>query len=438
MRRFLVAALLLAALIGCSETKSDAPPVQQAGVAPSNPPPPAPQPSADPAPTPPPGAQPSQSPTPPPAAPARAKGGVDFAHQARLLYEVAACGVETPPPAGFDASVIEKHCALMREDMSQYRTRWLERAREFLSKVVPAGIPNTVVYPFGGGDLLTALATFPDATDITTISLEGGGDPRTIDTLRGGQLKVSLSAIRTNVQHVTTLFWAATTSLNRAANSQLPGQVVFALVALAVHGFEPVSLRYFTFEPDGALHYVTAEDIAANDSRKKKREEKQRLMVRPDLYNHFEIEYRPRGAAAGAPVRVYRHIAYDLSDGYLRRDPALLRHLESKGKVTGMTKAAANYMWRDDFSMIRDYLLANMEWMISDATGIPPSFASTAGFQQEVWGRFSGAAFTTGPAARERELAKLWRERPYREMPIRYGYHDRDKHDHLLVTARAR
>ena len=43
--------------------------------------------------------------------------------------------------------------------------------------------PKTVVYPFGGGDLLSALVAFPDATEITTISLELAGDPRRLKTL---------------------------------------------------------------------------------------------------------------------------------------------------------------------------------------------------------------------------------------------------------------
>ena len=44
-------------------------------------------------------------------------------------------------------------------------------------------MPKTVVYPFGGGDLLSALVAFPDATEITTISLEQAGDPRRLRTL---------------------------------------------------------------------------------------------------------------------------------------------------------------------------------------------------------------------------------------------------------------
>ena len=60
---------------------------------------------------------------------------------------------------------------------------WLTRGPALLSQVVPRDLPPTVVYPFGGGDLLTALVMFPKATEITTLSLEPAGDPRTVDAL---------------------------------------------------------------------------------------------------------------------------------------------------------------------------------------------------------------------------------------------------------------
>ena len=54
-----------------------------------------------------------------------------------------------------------------------------------------------------------------------------------------------------------------------------------------------------------------------------------------------------------------------------------------------MTKAASYLLWRDNFSTIRDYLLDNMEFMVSDSTGIPPKFATKAGFVQEAYGKFN-------------------------------------------------
>ena len=53
-----------------------------------------------------------------------------------------------------------------------------------------------MVYPFGGGDLISALTTYPEATEITTMSLEHAGDPRRIKGITTEQLKASLQLIR--------------------------------------------------------------------------------------------------------------------------------------------------------------------------------------------------------------------------------------------------
>ena len=64
----------------------------------------------------------------------------------------------------------------------------------------PAGLPSSVVYPFGGGDLVGALVTFPDAKEITTISLEHAGDPTRLAKLtKKAELRQHLADFRAAV-----------------------------------------------------------------------------------------------------------------------------------------------------------------------------------------------------------------------------------------------
>src|SRR4029453_4941585 len=107
-------------------------------------------------------------------------------------------------------------------------------------------------------------------------------------------------------------------------------------------------------------------------------------------FSNVEIEYAKAGSAER--LGVIRHVAQDLSDKALESSTGLLRHLSEKGTVSGMTKAASQLLWADEFSMIRNYLLKNAVWMISDSTGIPPRFATAAGFVQDTWGKFDGPA----------------------------------------------
>src|SRR5688572_18497277 len=103
---------------------------------------------------------------------ARAEDARDFISDAKVFYRVASCGGSEAPPADLDATTIEKHCVEMKKRYEYITKNYVEKARAFFGPLQPADLPNTVVYPFGGGDLLSALVTFPNATEITTISLE--------------------------------------------------------------------------------------------------------------------------------------------------------------------------------------------------------------------------------------------------------------------------
>jgi hypothetical protein len=377
---------------------------------------------------------PSDAVQPPAAAPAPAPArGQDFGREARLLFRVVACAGDEPLPAALDAEAIREHCNGLQPLVEKYRTRYLSVAGPFLSKIRPAGLPGIVVYPFGGGDLLSALTTYPDATEITTLSLELAGDPRRLGSLPKEALVASLGLVRQTIAPLLSFSDSTSQNLMKGQRGEIPGQIAFFLVALAVHGQEPVSLRFFRIETDGSLHYYSGDEIAAAD-RNNARSLKG-SWTPPDFnpaFANVEIAFRARGAAAGA-LRIHRHIAANLADGPLKKDPSVLRHLEMKGRVAAMTKAASYLLWRPDFTLVREYLLGHMELMISDTTGIPPSFAGKAGFVQDTYGSFRGS-FLPASKVYNDELRNLWDSQPARRLPIRYGYPDSARSYNLLVT----
>src|SRR5688572_5527201 len=126
---------------------------------------------------------------------AHADKGVDFIDDAKLLYRVAACGGGDAVDAKL-TTIVAKHCKAINEKLDKFRDEYFVKHREWFTGVVPKDAPKTVVYPFGGGDLLSALVAFPDATEITTISLELAGDPRRLRTLKPTPVALSLGGLR--------------------------------------------------------------------------------------------------------------------------------------------------------------------------------------------------------------------------------------------------
>lgn len=351
--------------------------------------------------------------------------GATFTEDVRSAARVAACASEGAIPPSVAAATVEAHCAALRAGYDEYQRDWLSVAAPFLAKLRPSDLSKTVVYPFGGGDLVTALATFPDATEITTISLEAAGDVRGVRRAEDAKLSADLATLR---DHLGKLFLKAhskTSNLDIETRGAVPGEIAFSLAALVIHGFEPTTLRYFRFEPDGALHWFTEEEIEAAT--------KPSNVKRSNPFSCAEIRFRRPGDAED---RVFRHVAYDLSDASLKHSPALLRHLDAKGKVSAMTKAASHLLWDDEhFATIRRYLVKNVDWMISDDTGIPPRVASRQGFSQDFYGQYEWPQAFGAVNNRDAVDLKV-RFAGNAPLPFRYGYPDAKSQGHLIVTRR--
>ena len=377
------------------------------------------------------------------AAPAAAEG-VDFIDDAKLLYRVAACGnADQPLPVALTkgdekttkalTKIVDAHCKRILEYMGKFRAQYFDKGRAWFDEVVPKTVPSTVVYPFGGGDLISALVAFPTATEITTISLEQSGDPRRISKLTVNQIDNSLGVLRRDIGGLISVGSNTSENLSAGQRNDLPGQVSSFLLGLVAGGYEPVSMKFFKLDDTGAIKYLEQADIDASDKEKGKslKGDWQDPSFSP-AFSNVEIQYRKIGDTA---VRVHRHIGWNLGDAYLKANPQLIKHLEKKGKVTMLTKGASYLLWRGDFSLIRNYMLDHLAWMLSDSTGIPPFYARQSKLDQIPYGYYSGAFLEGAQDGRhDQAFIELWRTSKKRKLPFRFGYVDKEKQAHLVVT----
>jgi len=352
-----------------------------------------------------------------------APGGHDFTPDGKVLLAVGACA-EIPPPENFDPKVLANHCDVIKKAQLDYLMKWVSPARTFFAEHVPRDIPKKVVYPFAGGDLSTALTVFPNADEITTISLEPAGDPRALATLKGRDLDAALRKVQDELKFLYRVNFSNTINMIDAMREgTLPTQLIFGLSALKIHGYEVVALRYFKLEPDGQIHYLDDKEVAAAPA-----PEKAKPQVRNRIFANAEIQFRKPGGR----IQVYRHIQQNLDNEHLKQDPRTLKHLEAKGTIAGMTKAASYLLSWDSFSAMRDYLTGHTTWMVSDATGVAPKWGKPAGFEYETYGAFMGPHIQAGGS-----IAKDWRvefeAEPKRELAFRFGYYDKHNANHLVI-----
>ncbi len=351
----------------------------------------------------------------------------EFLPEAQLLLANGACG----GPAQGAAPVLKlvaAHCKVVTAAQTDYRDKWLALARPFFAEHVPSSIPKTVVYPFAGGDLATALTVFPDADEITTLSLEPAGDPRGMASLKTGPLKKALATAATELSSLYRDNYSVTMNMIGAMRgSAISTQLLFGLSALWVHGYELVGMRYFTIGETGELEYFDDAAIAAIDARKLE------TGKRNAAFGSVEIRFRKKGSTR---EQVYRHVQANLDDAHIKKSGGVLKHLEKKGKVAAMTKAASYLLTFNDFGSMRKYLVDNAQWMVSDSTGLGPKYGKPAGFVYETYGKFDATNMPAGDS-----ITPFWKTeykaQPARDLKFRFGYPDRKNSNHLVIMRKA-
>ena len=376
----------------------------------------------------------------------KVKPGEDFIAEISTLYRVVACGhLDQPLPESVthgDADrtaklqrVVDRHCKALKPQMDKYREDYFGKARAWFVEHEPKALPRSVVYAFGGGDLVSALVAFPDATEITTISLELSGDPRRIGALTPEQLDAALAGFRRDIGLLIGVGSNLSTNLSDQQRSAIAAQLSSHLLGMATGGYEPVSARYFSLDDTGAIHYFTKAEI---DADVKPGAPLSGMWKAPSFAQSFynvEVEYR---APNDPTVRTFRHIGWNLGNDYLKKHGNLIAHLDAKGKVAICVKGGSYLLWNDEFSMFRRYLIDHLAWMVTDSTGVAPSFVDPTKLQQEAYGRFDGPpagyGFESMNGARaDVAFRKLWAGAKDR-MPFRFGYLDRNGQNHLVIT----
>jgi hypothetical protein len=363
------------------------------------------------------------------------KGGHDFIDDARALYKIVGCTDGAMPASLGDpkhAAAVERHCKSIKKDVDRYRDEYFVKARAWFANKVPADATQ-LVYLFSGADLISALVAFPNATEITTMSLELAGDPRPYAKLTPAELEKDLAGFRDESGLLIQVGSNSSKNLSKQQRRFLPGQVSSFLLAMAIGGYEPVSLRYFRIEPDGKLHYFTKAEIDADTKATSSLRPTWNKPAFAESFRHSEIQYRKIGDIT---VRTHRHIAWNVEDKFLSEHGEVLKHLESKGKVHMMVKGGSYLLWFKNFSTIRNYILGNLKWMLSDSTGPAPTHAKPAGMIQEAYGRYQGPVdeIRVVDGTREDLDMKALFAASKQPMPFRFGYLDKNNNKHVVIT----
>ena len=245
-----------------------------------------------------------------------------------------------------------------REHAREYAAQWFRYDELYFapmrswsaSELVPRIGPSPrVTYMFGGPDLISALALFPEAKHYALGGLEPVGQLTNPLTLPPDELHASLAMLRKSTEVIMNFSHFITKDMKtELAASHFQGVFPIMLVFLSFTDARIDRAERLTLQRDGTL--AAGENAGGQPA--------------------LRIVFRPGPGAMPAEI-VY--LQANLADGALKSNPAVVSWLASQGRATGYLKAASYLLHSGGFNTIRDFLLGHCSSIVQDDSGIPLS-----------------------------------------------------------------
>ena len=327
---------------------------------------------------------------------------------------------------GMPPSPASPLAALAREPGWQQHARYFDSAWAGLDKHQLSSIrawsgaqltePRPVVfYMFSGPDFLYADAFFDKASTYVLSGLEPVGQVPDLAAMPRGSLGRDLNELRASLNSVLNLSFFITKKMKTELNSgRLTGTLPVLYVFLARAGKTIRDVSLVALDKVGAVH-------PAGEA------------GRASAAKGVKIDFT--GGDGRAQTLYY--FSTDLSDGGVKTS-GFLEFCKGLGLGQGdsLVKSASYLMHSDNFSKVRDFLLANSSAIVQDDSGIPIRFFDPEKWRLQPFGRYLGP-ISIFPGRGQAKLGELFRKGKAQPIDFGIGYRWRPRESNLLLATRS-
>jgi hypothetical protein len=272
----------------------------------------------------------------------------------------------------------------------------------------PASEENgPMFYMFSGPDFLYANAFFPNASTYILCGIEPVGPVPDIEKIPHAALFSALANLRKSLDSV--LSWSFFITKNMKVDlrqTQLNGTLPILYVFLAragctIDSVTPVALDHAgNFVPEGKG-------------------------TTPGVKIVF---FGPSGRQ-----QTLYYFTSDVADWAIKTNPGFIKFCEQQGQGVALLKAASYLMHSNNFSQVRDFLLAHSKLILQDDSGIPRRF-----FTNDKW-NIRHCGHYVGPIGRFKEhpqpdLAKENAESKPALLEFSFGYQWQPSRSSLIIA----
>jgi hypothetical protein len=303
----------------------------------------------------------------------------------------------------------QRHARFFDSAFGQLEQRQLSRIRAWSDAHLAAPKP-TMFYMFSGPDFLYADAFYPKATTYVLSALEPPGQVPDLTRLPRGAVGAALYNVEHSLGSILSFSFFITKQMKTDLRAgQISGTLPILYVFLARSGKTIKSVTPIALDAEGNVK-TGSENPGPN---------------------------APRGAritftgSDGVEKTLY-YFSTDLSNSGVKSS-GFLKFCSTLAPGNSLLKSASYLLHSGNFTMVRDYILANSATVIQDDSGIPLTYYGSKQWRFFPFGRYLGP-IGEFPGRYQQSYAELFR----RAEPINFGigYRWRTNESNLLLSVK--
>jgi hypothetical protein len=302
----------------------------------------------------------------------------------------------------------QRHARFFDNAFGQLEQRQLSKIRAWSDTHLAAPKP-TMFYMFSGPDFLYADAFYPKATTYVLAALEPPGQVPDLTKLPRGVVGQALYNVEHSLGSILSFSFFITKQMKSDLRTgQIGGTLPVLYVFLARSGKTIKSVTPISLDTEGLVK--TGEKPAPN----------------------APVGMRITFAGSDGVEKTLYYFSTDLSNAGAKSS-GFLKFCSTLAPGNSLIKSASYLLHSGNFTVARDYLLANSATIIQDDSGIPLQFYSNKQWRFFPFGRYNGP-IGEFPGRYQQSYAELFR----RAEPINFGigYRWRTNDSNLLLAVK--
>ncbi len=275
---------------------------------------------------------------------------------------------------------------------------------------------RSLIYPFSGPDFINAWSLFPEHSQYLFFSLENPGVLPDLHKMNAMEFDALLKDVRSAFTEIFQRNYFITSYMGKQLTTPyLKGSVPIIVTMMALEGLRIAKIEPIDLFPELSRAY-----------------EEPRAKRPPKLLRGMKVTF----LNAANKSHELSYFSLDATDKALRYYPDFLRFIGNHQPASGLIKSASYLLHDNQFSKTREMMLADVDQLVEDDTGIPYRFLKSANWNIKLYGKYH-KPISPMEWGYQPQLDRAYHEaKGIDTLPFPFGYHWRGQESGLLLANR--